>query len=207
MKYALKEWNTTVEALGKGQIVGIWRKGGLGENFTVERNKFILFPTFTHQSQDKVKKDFWLLTNENTKLNIDNQVRVKYWAEVEETIPVETLEQLLNASGQLVNNEEHLTSSWNLSPNHPGKILLLRVYKLCNPILITNSPEYDGCKSWIELKIDIPKTGSKSVSGFRDFQTKVRHIKALLEQKLKVTTIQEQPLILNESKPEEEIFA
>lgn len=195
MKYALKEWNTTIEALGKGQIIAVWRKGGIAdtpsvrtpfESFNVEQNKFVLFPTFSHQTQDKVKKDFWLLANQNLGPNADNQVKVNYWAEIEETVLVETLEQLLNASSELANTEEHLKSSWNLYPNHTGKILLLRIYKLSNPILITNSPEYTGCKSWIGLNIDIPKTGSKSVLRYGDFQTKARYIKALLEQAKKI---------------------
>ena len=188
MKYALKEWNTTIEALGKGLVIAIWRKGGLGEkggkgeNFKVEQNKFILYPTFTHQSPDKIKRDFWYLSNGSSGPNVDNQVKIKYFAEVEETLQIDTLDQLLNISNELANTEEYLISSWNLNPHNEGKLLLLRVFSLNNPILITDSPKYAGCKSWIELKIDIPKAGSKTVLSFRNLQAKVRLIKALLKQ-------------------------
>lgn len=190
MKYALKEWNTTVEALGKGLSVAIWRKGGIDdkpnvkepfESFNIEQNQFVLFPTFTHQNADKVKKDYWYLLEGNHGPNKDNQVRIKYWAEVEEEISIETIEQLLNASGELVNSNEHLVSSWNLYLNHKGKLLILRVYAFLDPILITNSSEYSGCKSWIALKIDIPKSGSRPVLPYKEFSRKARLIKALLE--------------------------
>lgn len=191
MKYALKEWNTTVEALGKGQVVAVWRKGGIDdkpnikepyESFKVEQNQFILYPTFTHQGANKIKEDFLYLFDLSSGPNKDNQVKIKYWAEIEEVITVETVDQLLNVSSELVNNSEHLVSSWNLYPNHRGKILVLRVYSLSDPILITNSLEYTGCKSWIELKIDIPKSGSRAILPFKEFSRKVRLIKALLEQ-------------------------
>ena len=191
MKYALKEWSTTIEALGKGQIVAVWRKGSVQnkpgvkkpfESFNIEQNKVVLFPTFTHQNFDDIKKEFWALHDQNTGPNKDNQITIKYWAEVEEEIEVETIDQLLNASSELVNSDEHLVSSWNLYPDHKGKILFLRIYLLSDPILITNSDGYIGSKSWIELNINVPKIGSKAILSFKDFSEKIRLVKALLEQ-------------------------
>ena len=191
MKYALKEWNTTIEALSRGLIVAIWRKGGIDdipnvetpyESFNVEKEQFIFFPTFADQNPNKVKNAFWYLFDLNGKPNKDNQIKLKYWAEVEEEITIESLDQLLNLSKELANSEEHLKSSWNLYPNHKGKILILRVYALSNPVLITNSPEYGGYKSWIELKIDIPKAGSKPILPFKEFKQKLRLLKVYLDQ-------------------------
>ncbi|MBI3591477.1 MAG: DUF1802 family protein [Candidatus Melainabacteria bacterium] len=196
MKYALKEWGTTIEALSKGMVTAIWKKGGVEDNpniktpfesFNIEQKQFVLFPTFTHQKPEKVRKDLWSLLDQNTKPNKDNQIKIKYWAEVEEEITVETQEQLLSISSELVNSNEHLISSWNLYPSHKGKLLLLRVYTLSNPVLIPNSPEYAGCKSWIELKVDIPRSGSKPVLPFKEFNRKGRLIKAFLENALQTT--------------------
>lgn len=191
MKYALKEWNTTIEALSKGLIIAIWRKGGINdtpsiktpfESFNIEQNQFVFFPTFTHEDPNKIKRDLWLLFDQNAKPNKDNQIKIKYWAEIEEELIIEDQTQLLSVSKELVNSEEYLKNSWNLYPSHKGKILLLRVYALNDPILITNSPEYAGCKSWIELKVDIPKAGSKPILSFKEFNRKSRLIKALLEE-------------------------
>lgn len=203
MKYALKEWDTTIEALGKGLVVASWRKGGIDdkpsvrakfESFNVPVNEFVLFPTFTHQSEDKVKKDFNFLFNPNSGTNRDNQIKIKYWANIEEVITVEKIDYLLNASSELVNSDEHLVSSWNLYPTHSGKILLLRLYALRNPILITNSQSHKGCKSWIELKIDVPKTGSKPVLPAKDFIRKARLIKELIKQAQELEKFQSEEL-------------
>ena len=183
MRFALKEWSTTIEALGKGQVIAIWRKGGIEDGgFNVEQKLFVLFPTGTHQTLNKIKQEWWSLHDEKSSLNKDNQVKIKYWAEVEETLEVQTPEQLLSISNQLINTNEHLTSSWNLYPDHKGKVLLLRVYKLTNPILVPYLQEYAGCKSWIELKIDVPKVGSTPVLPFKEFNLKARFIKALIEE-------------------------
>lgn len=191
MKHALKEWNITIEALGKGQVVAIWRKGGIEDNpnvrtpftgFNVEQNQFVLFPTSTHQSMDKIKQEWWNLNEEKTPVNKDNQVKIKYWAEVVDTIEIDNIDQLLNISNELINTTEHLVSSLNLYPDHKGKILILRVHKLSDPILVPYSQDYAGCKSWIELKIDIPKIGSTPILSFKEFNAKARLIKSLIHQ-------------------------
>ena len=191
MKDACKEWSSAREALGKGQIITIWRKGGLEDSpsvrttftgFNIEQKQFVLFPTGTHQSLDKIKPEWWSLNEDKTSLNKDNQVKVKYWALVEEAIEIETADQLLSMSNELINTNEHLVSSLNLYPDHKGKVLLLRVYKLTDPILVPYSQDYSGCKSWIELKIDVPKIGSIPVLSFKEFNAKIRFIKALIEQ-------------------------
>ena len=183
MKYALKEWSTTIEALGKGKVIAIWRKDGIeGKEFNIEQKQFVLFPAGTHQALDKVKPELWSLSEEKTFPNRDNQVKIKYWAEVEEVLEVKTLEALLRISNELINTNEHLASSWDLFPEHKGKVLLLRVYKLTNPILVPFSQDYAGCKSWIELKIDIPKIGSIPILSFKEYNLKARLIKALIEQ-------------------------
>lgn len=183
MKYALKEWSTTIEALGKGQVIAIWRKGGIDDGgFTIEQKQFVLFPTGTHQSLDKVKPEWWSLHSEKSTPNKDNQVKLSYWAEVHETIELQSLEQLLSISNQLINTNEHLVSSWNLYPEHKGIVLLLRVYKLNDPILVPYLQDYGGCKSWIELKIDVPKIGSAPTLSFKELNAKTRFIKALIEQ-------------------------
>lgn len=188
MKYAFKEWDVTVEALGKGLITAVWRKGGIEDtpsffsegSFNIEQNQFILYPTYHHQSIQKIKRNLWSLENQNKQLIKDNQVQIKYWAEIYDSIEIENIEQLLAISSYVVNENHHLAESFNTNPEHKGKILILRVYELSIPILIPNSKNYAGCKSWIELNIDIPKIRSKSVLGFKEFNHTSKKIKSLI---------------------------
>ena len=57
---ALKEWATVIRALESGDQTVILRKGGILETdsgFTVENEKFFLFPTFEHQETKHVKHE------------------------------------------------------------------------------------------------------------------------------------------------------
>ena len=48
---ALKEWQSVIAALGRGDQIILIRKGGIADaGFAVEANRFYLFPTKFHES-------------------------------------------------------------------------------------------------------------------------------------------------------------
>src|ERR1044071_2127888 len=58
---ALKEWAVVCKALETGRQVVILRKGGILEykqGFEVKHEKFLMFPTFEHQSKDSLQADY-----------------------------------------------------------------------------------------------------------------------------------------------------
>ena len=58
---ALKEWAVVCRALEEGRQVLLLRKGGILEyrqGFKVEHNRFMLFPTYEHQSKDHLQADY-----------------------------------------------------------------------------------------------------------------------------------------------------
>ncbi|MEM3094811.1 MAG: DUF1802 family protein, partial [Nitrososphaera sp.] len=40
------------------------------------------------------------------------------------------------------------------NPKKPMSVILLRVFKLDQPIMVDSRPEWAGCKSWIPLDMD-----------------------------------------------------
>ncbi len=194
MKKALKEWNTTVETLGKGKIIAIWRKGGINETFFVPEKRFLLFPTFTHQNLDKIKKEYWEYFNHNHKFEKENQIQIKYWAEVYDEITIEKPEQLQIVTNELIYTEDYINDAINTFPNEKGKLLLLRTYSLLYPVLIPLATEYGGCKSWLDLNIDIPRIKSTPSLNFKDFSQKAKYIKSTLLQTVP-TKVQEPTLV------------
>ena len=58
MPIAFKEWAVTVRALAEGEQLVTLRKGGIREanrHFTVQHDRFFLYPTFDHQRNDLVR--------------------------------------------------------------------------------------------------------------------------------------------------------
>ena len=59
MPIAFKEWAVTVRALAEGEQLVTLRKGGIREadrHFTVQHDRFFLYPTFDHQRNDLVRE-------------------------------------------------------------------------------------------------------------------------------------------------------
>ena len=58
MRTAFKEWAIVVDALGRGEQIIIFRKGGIAEGrggFEVQYPRFWLFPTLFHQQREQVR--------------------------------------------------------------------------------------------------------------------------------------------------------
>ena len=59
-------------------------------------------------------------------------------------------------------DEEHVWTAplldmrFNYKPENPLYLLLVRAYRLHEPVTITNTPAYAGCKSWVPLEQAVP---------------------------------------------------
>ena len=58
---ALKEWAVLCDALARGEIVAMVRKGGIREQragFSVRHDRFLLYPTFFHEKRAELQPRF-----------------------------------------------------------------------------------------------------------------------------------------------------
>src|SRR5215213_9759239 len=58
---ALKEWAVLVDAMARGEIVAMVRKGGIREQragFAVRHDRFLLYPTFFHEKVSELAPRF-----------------------------------------------------------------------------------------------------------------------------------------------------
>lgn len=159
---AFKDWSLIVHALGTGRQSIILRKGGIHEDsgsFEIESNEFLLLPTLFHQASDKVKETDGVDGTEYHKDHLSTVV--KYFARLEKVFEINSAEQLDAIDSYHIWSKEVVRERfdrWN-----PNKVfcLLLRVYELEKPISIEMSPELGGCKSWVD--IDVELTGNHRV--------------------------------------------
>jgi hypothetical protein len=66
---------------------------------------------------------------------------------------------------------------FSYKPANPLYLLLVRAYRLKNPVVIANTPAYAGCKSWVPL--DEPIKTADAVSVFDDAAYELRRRKIL----------------------------
>jgi hypothetical protein len=158
---ALKEWSIICKALEDGNQTILLRKGGILEykkGFEIRQKSFLLFPTLEHQAeeylQSKYLQAYDLLLRGNKSQNIQNKTNtLRLLARIEAIQEFHNHEMLPVLEKYHIWNEKYVNMRMNYNPKKPMNALLLRVYKLPQPILIDVNPEWAGCKSWIEIDV------------------------------------------------------
>ena len=151
--HALKEWAVVCRALEQGRQVVLLRKGGILEykkGFEVKHEKFLMFPTFEHQSKIHLQPDY--------AVNLDlieqpdpSTTRLSSYAEAVEVKEITDRELLKRLEKFHIWNETYVNARMDYNPAKPMSVILLRVFKLDNPISVQNLPEWAGCKSWVPI--------------------------------------------------------
>jgi len=186
----LKEWASIVSALKDGDQTVLLRKGGILEDssgFTVgDNNKFFLFPTFEHQEKKHIKPEFHKhLDNALYEKPRDGFNMLDCWASVEYEKNIHSEDTINELSRFHILSDSYVKERINWLPEKPMKVLFLKVYKVPGfeiPIL----PEYNGCKSWIDLQDQEGQDVSRMqliIDSIKNYDTVLSHEK--LEAKMK----------------------
>ena len=182
---ALKEWAVTVEALGRGNQVLLLRKGGISESakhFRVAHPEFLLYPTFEHQREDLLKDAYQpALRALLDEPHDDGNITFSYWAQAVETIEVLEQELVEALSPHHIWTDDYAESRLRWKPRFPLSIMLLRVYRLEQPVTVPFLPEYKGCTSWVELSEQVALGRMEPVLSDQEFRRRVDEIKGALE--------------------------
>ena len=159
---ALKEWATVVQALEAGEQTVLLRKGGILETasgFVVESKKFLLFPTFEHQSLDNLKPQFHRhldFVKQNKPQNGQN--KITSYAEVIAEADLTSEKKINQLSEFHIWSDSYIKTRINWMPDKSTKVVFLKTYKVPS-FEIPIKEEYQGCKSWIDInaKLDSGK--------------------------------------------------
>lgn len=158
---ALKEWSIISKALEDGNQTILLRKGGILEykkGFEIRQKSFLLFPTLEHQAeeylQSKYLQTYDLLLKGNKFQDTQNKTNtLLVLARIEAIQEFNDPQMLPKLEKYHIWNEKYVNMRMNYNPKKPMNALLLRVYKLPQPISIDVNPEWAGCKSWIDIDI------------------------------------------------------
>jgi hypothetical protein len=166
---ALKEWAVVCKALEEGRQVVLLRKGGILEykqGFEVKHEKFLLFPTFEHQSKDHLQADYASKLDEVLKEQpaAGTNVMTSY-AEVVDIKEITDRAALKPLEKYHVWNESYVNARMDYNPKKPMSVILLRVFKLDKPVSVDTKAEWAGCKSWIP--VDMNATGTPALDNLQ----------------------------------------
>jgi hypothetical protein len=181
---ALKEWTIAVNALEAGKTILLMRKGGIKEEkgrFQVQDRRILLYPTYEHQKPHLLKPEYAGQVNLVPSLWHPENVRIGSWAEITDIFTVTEEAAIAQLLPYHIWTEQLQSDRFNWKPRQPLYILLLRVYKLPNPLTIPYAQEYGGCKSWIELLQSVSLEGSIPVLNETEYRDRVEAIRQIVE--------------------------
>lgn len=119
MALALKEWSVIVDALGKGRQSILLRKGGISETegeFTVQGNKFLLFPTRFHEAPLHIKENWQPYLNGDRYFQ-DGKMKIEFYAEVAQSSIVKDWIKFRNSTTGMPGKKLRYKSDLNVGKN------------------------------------------------------------------------------------------
>ncbi|MEO9364961.1 MULTISPECIES: DUF1802 family protein [Candidatus Nitrosocaldus] len=153
--HALKEWAIVVRAVEQGKHFILFRKGGILEDgFSVASNEFLLFPTFEHQSRQYIKDEYRL---DYDMLEVHapvDKVVIRSAARVASYYESSDKSRLLKLNRYHIYNDLFLDYRMQWNRDKPVSVMLVRAYRLEEPIVVDMKGDYYGCRSWIRLDQD-----------------------------------------------------
>lgn len=160
IKKCLKDWNVTVEALGKGNQTILIR------NYKTNVNEFLLYPTINYSLKEDYMESFQTKDQEFVKENSlpekkDDKVLIKYFA---------TLEKIIETPIFRIPSDKHYIWTKDHVKNYlTGKtafIWILRVFKLKEPYWAEPTP---GAIRYVNLKEEVFLDGIEPVLSELEF--------------------------------------
>jgi hypothetical protein len=161
MDLALKEWAIAIEALSMGETVMLLRKGGIREaKFGVDGPDFWLYPTYEHQKPELLKPDYANRVVPVVSGWHPTTVLIQAWATVTHEFELMERSELDRLAPFHIWNDQFAEMRLKWKPRSPLTVLLLRVFRLDQPLEIAFDGSYGGCRSWTRLLGEMARSAS-----------------------------------------------
>ena len=181
LQVGLKEWAVVCRALEQGRQTVLLRKGGIYESageFELENREFLLFPTYLHQNLKMLKPvehaGFEPRSAE------PEQVCISAAGVVTDIIELKSRARMDALDAEHVWTPPLVDMRFNYRPENPLYLLLVRAYRLPNPVTLANTPAYAGCKSWVPLATPVDAGGAVAAMDDEAYEARCRRILEVL---------------------------
>lgn len=185
-----------VKALGEGRQTILIRK----QNLSSTHNEFFLYPTYTAQTKDRFKEQYYADFDASTAAKREGELTIRYYAQINEVFEVTTSKVLMDLDTHYVWASSHVKNFFENSRSNKLYVLVLRVFKLPKPEVVElpwADTWYKGM-TWVNLPEAISVEGLLPVLGDNEFKERVQHIKQIVQaqriRKIPEPTIRKEPL-------------
>ena len=181
---ALKEWAVLCDAMARGDIIAMVRKGGIREQragFAVRHDRFVLYPTFFHEREQELAPRFRAeLTLSHAAQPPAGVVRLSLVADVAAVWHIHDLDALRGIEGDHGLAWEAVESRFNYRGVPGVRVVAVRVSRLRSVTDLPEARRYAGCVSWVELDEDVDVSGARPVVDNAIFDARLARMRAAL---------------------------
>ena len=182
LQIALKEWAAVCHSLENGRQMVLLRKGGIyesGGEFELENPQFLLFPTYLHQNLAMLKP----AEHEGLEPRSQEpaQGRISAAGAVSDIVQLRHRKQVDAIDDEHVWTPPLIDMRFSYKPANPLYLILMRVYRLRESVMLENRPAYAGCKSWVPLDEPVDTTGATPVIEDSAYETRRQRILAAID--------------------------
>jgi hypothetical protein len=181
---ALKEWAVLCDAMARGDIIAMVRKGGIREQragFAVRHDRFLLYPTFFHAREAELAPRFReTLASADVAQPPSGIVRLSLVADVAAVWHVSNLDALRAIESEHGLAWSAVESRFNYRGVPGVQVVAVRVSRLPSAADLPEVRRYAGCVSWVELDSDVDVSGASPVLDAARFDERVTRMHAAL---------------------------
>jgi len=183
-RVALKEWAVLVNAMARGDLIAMIRKGGIREHragFDVRHDRFLLYPTFFHEKLNELDARFHsMLDSAHAIRPREGTIELRYVANVAAVWQVTELDRL-----RAIDSEHGLTwgaveSRFRYRDDPRVHAVAVRLFRLSNVATLPEARRYSGCVSWVKLDEDVSVAGATPVIPDDAFATRMHALELAL---------------------------
>lgn len=178
---ALKEWAVLCDAMARGDIIAMVRKGGIREQragFAVRHARFVLYPTFFHEREGELAPRFRDTLVTSHKGPPSGIVRLSLVADVAAVWHVRDLDALRAIESEHGLTWEAVESRFNYRGVPGVQVIAARVSRLPTAVELPEARRYAGCVSWVELDSDVDVSAASPVMDPAIFDARVERMRA-----------------------------
>ena len=184
MRVAFKEWAVVVDALSRGDQIIVLRRGGISEDpggFTVEHERFLLYPTLFHQQRELVHRGAQDRYDLIAPRLSPSQVSIECMAEMADWKPITSAAAALALRNQHVWPDEVILERLERAVEGSLYAMAVRVFRLPLPVVLPIQPHYGGCRSWVTLPDPPESLTMRPVLSDREHAAREAAVKKALE--------------------------
>lgn len=192
---ALKEWATVLEAMARGEQLVLIRKGGLIEpagGFELLASTFVFYPTFEHQAVPYVREPHRRYFDEAQQRRLPAPRSAGQAGAPQQSVMLDLVGVAVSSVQSHdpavverlrpyhIYDDAFLAQRLKWQPQQPLVIAIVRVFRLPAPQVLTVTPAYAGCKSWVELEAPLALAGAAPVLDDATFEQRAQQLQRCL---------------------------